>query len=166
MSFSNRPAAILNYPKYILYNPKFFKFPTLFPNAAVLIKTDGNFAPEPNDTANCPTYYPFRPVNWPIINIPTKLLRNIPQNAGNFGLKKLGFDFGITMVSAEKIMGFGPQIAEITINNHKRVAGNKNDKLQKPVRFRRYIYFANIKVKSKTGPFPGKICFFTNTDVC
>lgn len=112
----NRPAATLNYPGYILYNPKFFKPLTVFPKAAVLVEVNGNFAPEPIDIANCPTHYPLCPVGWPTINAPARPLQNIPQNVGNPGSEKLGFDFGIIMVPAERIMGFGPQIAGFNVN--------------------------------------------------
>lgn len=82
----------------------------------MLVKANGNFAPEPTDTANCPTHYPPRPVGWPTTDAPARPLQNIPQNVGNPGSEKLGFDFGIIMVPAERIMGFGPQIAGFNVN--------------------------------------------------
>ncbi|TLD03798.1 uncharacterized protein PgNI_11623 [Pyricularia grisea] len=113
---SNRPAATSSYPGHVPYNPKLSRPPTLFPNAAVLVEADGNFAPEPNDTANCPTHHPPRPVGWPTTDAPARPLRNIPQNAGNPGSERSGFDFGMTMVPAERTMGFGPQIAGFDVN--------------------------------------------------
>lgn len=82
----------------------------------MLVEADGNFAPEPNDTANCPTHHPPRPVGWPTTDAPARPLRNIPQNAGNPGSERSGFDFGMTMVPAERTMGFGPQIAGFDVN--------------------------------------------------